>query len=484
MNVAAASLVLLWSQIGAATQTPTVYDNTHNFPIGSRAVGMGGAYTALACDEAAVHYNVAALACAAHSRLELAANAYILQALSVPDAFGRGQDINALSYHALPSIVGGVRVLLDGDESGAGRLVFGMSVEMPNSVALTVDPAQPEKPNFLSVAVRDQITTGDLGLGYQIHRLFGIGLALGAVLRTYESRFSMLLTAREPVPCLPQNADSCFEYWTSTDERELTAVGGRAKLGLRLTPTERLSFGLMVSSPTLDIWGSASVAQVDATALQLVDDQNNVGHLFGPNVLRASGSSDVGLPARLALGAAYSAPRFTLSFDASLGFPRDTEEAYDLEQETVQGSIKLSRAELDRMASTVAIDFQPNFNLGAEFVMTDDVALGVGAFTDLSSVPANAEFADQVHMFGGSVALGLIGNQVRGWFGLSFEYGQSVTATLSDKFDLDTIWQKGFAYDDESTISRWTLAGIMGSSYSFFREKDESEPESQGEPKN
>ena len=236
-SAAAASLVLLWANSAAAVGMPSVYDNIHNYPIGSRAAGMGGAYTALACDEAAVHYNVAALACAASSRLELAANAYILQALSVPEAFGRGQDVDAVNYHALPSIVGGVRVLLDGDETGAGRLVFGLSVEVPHSLSLTVEPAQPEKPNFLTMSTRDQITTGDIGLGYQIHRVIGVGLAIGAVMRSFESRSSMLLTALNAVPCLPLNSGSCFEYLTSTQDQELTAVGARAKLGIRIAPS-------------------------------------------------------------------------------------------------------------------------------------------------------------------------------------------------------------------------------------------------------
>ena len=46
-----------------------------------RAAGMAGAYTALACDEGALHYNPASLSCAASSHLELTATAYVLQAL-------------------------------------------------------------------------------------------------------------------------------------------------------------------------------------------------------------------------------------------------------------------------------------------------------------------------------------------------------------------------------------------------------------------
>jgi hypothetical protein len=103
----------------SAVDVPTVYDNVQSFPIGSRAAGMGGAYTALGCDEAALHYNPGSLGCAHSSRLELAANAYIIQSVSVPDAFGPGNDIDAVNFHSIPTIVGGVRVLADGGPSSS-----------------------------------------------------------------------------------------------------------------------------------------------------------------------------------------------------------------------------------------------------------------------------------------------------------------------------------------------------------------------------
>src|ERR1043165_9817325 len=92
-----AAAALSWPGRASAINAPTVYDNAQGIPIGSRAAGMGGAYTALACDEAALHYNPASLSCADSSRLEVTANAYMLQAYAVPNAVGRGQDISAIT---------------------------------------------------------------------------------------------------------------------------------------------------------------------------------------------------------------------------------------------------------------------------------------------------------------------------------------------------------------------------------------------------
>src|SRR6478672_6372102 len=81
----------------------TVYDNAQSIPIGGRAAGMGGAYTALACDEGALHYNPASLSCAAASHLELTANAYVLQGLRATGALGPGGNVTATTFHSIPS---------------------------------------------------------------------------------------------------------------------------------------------------------------------------------------------------------------------------------------------------------------------------------------------------------------------------------------------------------------------------------------------
>src|SRR6202161_3299922 len=113
-RAAAVALVVAavaWPRTASAINVPTVYDNAQSIPIGSRAAGMGGAYTALACDEASLHYNPASLACAHASHLELSANAYVIQGALAHGELGTGQDISAITFHSVPSIVGAVRIV-------------------------------------------------------------------------------------------------------------------------------------------------------------------------------------------------------------------------------------------------------------------------------------------------------------------------------------------------------------------------------------
>src|SRR4051794_29860067 len=175
-----------WSSTAHAVSPPTVYDNYQMVPIGSRAAGMGGAYTALACDEGALHYNPASLSCSDSSHLELSANAYVLQGLLIHGALGPGEDMTAITYHSIPSIVGAVRVLSEGSArtdvaTYPKRFTFGFTVSIPSTVALKIDPPRPDERNHTALAIRDDLTSGDLGFGYQYNREVSVGVALGAV---------------------------------------------------------------------------------------------------------------------------------------------------------------------------------------------------------------------------------------------------------------------------------------------------------------
>ena len=126
--------------------------------------------------------------------------------------------------------------------------------------------------------------------------------------------------------------------------------------------------------------------------------------------------------------------------------------------------------------------WQPNVNIGVELPITGPVVLALGAFTDLSSVATedveNVDApADRVHMFGGSAAVGIISRQSRGWVGLSFEGGQAESRVIAGDLTLESVLaESGLAWGGRSTITRWTLVGMIGSNYSFLADDEEPRP--------
>jgi hypothetical protein len=471
--LAAAAFVSVWWPAHAhALDPPTVYDNFQNYPLGSRAAGMGGAYTALACDEAALHYNPAALGCANASRLELAANAYLIQAYSVPDAFGERNDIDAINFHSLPSIAGGVRILSEGEEDGSNRWVFGFNVVVPHSLILKIDPEHPEMPSILTGSIVDNIIALDVGVGWQINRYVAVGASIGGALRTYAAESHFFSTTSQRVPC--GTGLTCGSFYLQTADQEALALGLRGKAGVRITPVDGLSLGLAVVSPSIDVFGTSELT--GNVSYGLPDATGALIHDAVP--FRYEGSSNLSMPLRLAFGIAYHAHPVTVSLDASLNFPHTVETVHELEQIIVEGFPELSQDIVDAAETVHERTWQPNVNLGAEFAIAEPVVLDVGAFTDLSSVSDDAvdEGQDRVHMFGGTLALGFPGRRARGWFGVSFEMGRASAKVIPGGIDLATLAQNGFAFTAESTITRWTLAGFIGSNYSFYEGDNEDPP--------
>jgi hypothetical protein len=148
-----------------------------------------------------------------------------------------------------------------------------------------------------------------------------------------------------------------------------------------------------------------------------------------------------------------------------------------MEQITIRGIPPLDADELADEELVFDRTWQPNFNLGVEIGVAEQVAIDLGAFSDFSSVSSievENYGADQVHMFGGTVGLGLLGKQARGWFGLSFEMGQATAKVSKGQLNLNNVLLTGLELNGESTITRWTLAGFIGSNYSFIEDDDEA----------
>lgn len=355
----------------------------------------------------------------------------------------------------MPSIVGAVRILKEGREQThfdtfPERLTFGFAVSVPRTVALRVDTPNPNEQNSASFSIREDLTAGDLGLGYQFNKEVSIGISLGAVMRTSERHAQWLLVRK-----------GSADFLTFANDRSSFAIDGRAKIGVLVRPIDNLSLGLVLTAPSFGLLGSARESSTFSTGA-------NGASAALP--LRASGKSEVALPARIAFGLAYVRRRYTFSGDLSLNFMRDVRLAYDMKPEAIEG-LPAPGPVADMTVSTV---LQPNLNLGASVPFGKTKEVNIGFFTDFSSVSGKdirENSLSRIHMFGSSLTVGFLGKQARLWVGVAGEIGHTTARVPGRGFTSERVSElpPGRLPDDgEATLVRWTATGILGSNYSFL----------------
>jgi hypothetical protein len=298
-----------------------------------------------------------------------------------------------------------------------------------------------------------------------------IGFSVGAVLRTAEQNLSWLLVKNTGI-C---PVSGCPEYLAYDASRSYTALGVRNKAAVLFRPIKNFSFGLVVTLPTLHVWGSA----VENATYTRAD---GTGHAIP---VRTTGSSEVGLPLRVALGMAYVKKRYTFTGDLSLDFPREVRFARGMETTSIN-RLQAAPVPADWRSQSTCDDpvtpldrcqkptWQPNVNIGASIPFGPTKELNVGFFSDISSVSTadvSRQFSDRIHMFGGSMTLGLLGKQSRVWVGTSAEIGHTSTRVPGQGFNYDRVSALpigALPFDGEATLVRWTLVGILGSNYSVL----------------
>lgn len=109
--------------------------NFRPYLVGSRAAGMGGAFTALSDDGSGSYYNPGGLAFATRSSLSLSGSVYGVINGDYKDALGAGHDYKYHDLNVFPVATSAVRKLGETDPvSGVGRDTLVFSVFVPDAV--------------------------------------------------------------------------------------------------------------------------------------------------------------------------------------------------------------------------------------------------------------------------------------------------------------------------------------------------------------
>lgn len=293
-------------------------DESHhrNYLVGDRAVGLGGAFTALADDGSAAYYNPAGLADARDESLSLGASLYGF--VSEERIRAGGELSQSSTLVAYPTAAIWVARLLDGDSNARGRTQAAFSILTPSSrvvrrgdTLFTELPASTVSGYSVSSLNRRQLVAEDESLwaGVSVATkplgFLSVGASVFASLRSTVYQFYDL-----DFIVLEALDGSDFRSLTIPARTEIaaTTIGLIANLGLRAELARGLHIGASLFTPELALIRSGRIAVLSV--------QNDEGQGLTVSSLEADAEWRSERPFRFAFGLSYSRPRrFALAAD-------------------------------------------------------------------------------------------------------------------------------------------------------------------------
>ena len=414
--------------LGALLAIPGVAyaSDTHyqDYPVGGRAVGLGGAFVALANDPSGMYYNPAGIVDVKHSSVQLSTTLY---GLEIADSFfaavGRAANLDTIftELNIIPSSSASfVERPHRKTTTGLAKTSYALGAFVPSFRSRNVDTLS-KLDTDTSVgcdqisyqrSLQDRTLWAGGSIAHRLDERLRFGLSSFLVYRTMRDV--------EETSCFGDGAAAERAFASSETNLSLAVASVLFTFGLQLDVDERLKLGLTVSAPTIEVFDSADVRVRQEAANPVAGTSRFLLESLGGIEASSRRSTSV------RLGGMYVIPR-TATFIADLSLHAPT--SYELIK------IPPARRELQD-ALTIVTDVERtavvNLNLGAEYLVVRWFSVAGGFYTNLSSapdIPGNdgATFAEDrlpsVHTFGGSLVLGFFSDYTLTRIGLTMSYG-------------------------------------------------------------
>ena len=392
--------------------------HAQTLPLGQRAIGMGGAFTAISNDPSATYYNPAGIVTGGASALSASLTLTAFDRSSVASGFRTANGRSTLDHNAaasLPVFVSALTQLGRRDAEGLRRHAIALSTFTVNQRRLGFDvevrsggPGG-DQLETLSIGNADRTIWHALSYAFRYSKQLALGVSgvLSIQRQRYdEERIGATLEALNPDGSFANQAAT----WTS-NRVSLSVKTLLARFGVLYRVDERLRLGLMFQPPSIHVRGEAKVRE------RVLDAQ-----LAGvpPSSTLFNTSQTVGargpLPWELRLGAAYALRSWLLlSIDTSL---------YGRTGTRLHPVIAVAPRRPDANTGAVADPgtfyaerwyrtMNGNVALGAEAMLRESIAVRAGLYTDLSSAPPIPRVTSMyqmpdVHRVGGAFSIGLV----------------------------------------------------------------------------
>lgn len=378
-----------------------------DYAVGARAMGLGGAFTAIADDASGIFYNPAGIVDVGRARLSLSTSLYGIEfngTTPVDGALARlDRGLSATDLIIIPSSTGAVIGLGAPLPGGQRRHAVAFGTLVPRYTSRYVETALEDSETGELARFRSQLVDRTLhagvAYGYRVGPWLRVGVAVHYVLRTIDAQDDLAS------PFSPGETD---RFLLTSTRLRATQHSLRVALGVKVRPGPRWSLGLSVTPPSLGVWRA-----VDFEA-ESVDGRSDDGPVMKRAAAHLSGVDFTSqLPAKARLGVAFIQPAdFTVSVDL-IGYAPSSYVV--LRPDEIAGD----RSDYDRIPIPLRVDRGPLVNgaIGVEKLLSSDLALSGGLFTNLSSADELVVNADglllpgsprlsNVQMVGASFAVG------------------------------------------------------------------------------
>lgn len=406
-RVAIAAAILVAPAIARGDDT-----HYHDYPLGGRAVGLGGAFVAISDDTSGIYYNPAGLVDATRSSVSLSANLYGIEIASGKElASPNGESFSDLdsvfaALNIIPSSAGTITHFGAKDAQGRNQHSYGIGAFVPSYRTLNIQTS-----NDTNIYRRDL-------LDLEFYSAAAYSMRVDEVLRFGVSAvfdYRQLRDREETNSFQLGQSDAPF----STTQTNLDAFVGNLLLtmGVKAELSPVWFVGGSVTTPSIQIYEVSSLRVIQSTG------PNQSSFLLDEPTVRASNKRG----GNMRLGFAHIIPRqATFTGDIVLHAPV----RYKLIE---LGASERAISQAVSIETQIERRFVANLNLGFETLFEKNLSIAFGFFTNLSSAPPIPEAKDNlldrdylpnVDEIGGTAVLGWYGEHTLNRIGLSFTYGQ------------------------------------------------------------
>ena len=400
------------------------------YPVGSRAMALGGAFVALSDDPSGLFYNPAGVCDTHRLNVSVSASLYGIERQSQGAIQLNTGSFSVATLNVIPGEAG----LLKGFGKIEGRGVpfaLGFDVSVPSFRSYGTDSTEQfgTLTRQLHSRVLDRTFVLAAGGAYRIDEHWSVGLALHYRLRLFEQVDDQLVNGQGADPAV-----GVYHAAASFENGDLVTLLG-AKLRL---DHERWALGASLGLPGIELHSAGKVDVQDV----LSDPSKPPGQRTTVSVFNAGDLvvTHTPSPFMLRAGIARIEPRqWTLT--GQVTFHAGT--SYD--------RFSVPEPIASRLRIQDHVDRGPvvNVNLGGEYLLSPEYSTSIGFFSDRSGArPLDADATgllrptssrlQNIDLYGATATFGVIGQHSISRLGMSFSYGTGEDAVLDESAGIDS----------------------------------------------